>query len=210
MTVRELGWPAIAALLLALATVIIAVTSSNLAFAFYHWWWVPALGAAVDLLGEHHGEPGALGGAHLGERRHGGPQILDEGGVAGGERLLVVERFGDLHHAPQRQQALGGDGRRAKPLGEALRHGSHLGERVLVHHHAPAGLLAHEGPFTPDALTQTFENLPPLALGLGATAGFSSGNHQYSSSVWGTSIQPDGSFKNLYFWSEGNSIQFFE
>jgi ABC-type branched-subunit amino acid transport system substrate-binding protein len=81
----------------------------------------------------------------------------------------------------------------------------YISARVFI-----AGLLAHEGPFTPDALTQTFEKLPPLALGLGATAGFSSGNHQYSSSVWGTSIQPDGSFKNLYFWSEGNSIQFFE
>jgi hypothetical protein len=28
--------------------------------------------------------------------------------------------------------------------------------------------------------------------------------------VWGTSIQPDGMFKNLYFWSDGSSIQFFE
>jgi ABC-type branched-subunit amino acid transport system substrate-binding protein len=81
----------------------------------------------------------------------------------------------------------------------------YISARVFI-----AGLLAHQGPFTPDSLTQTFEKLPPLALGLGATAGFSSGNHQYSSSVWGTEIQPDGSFKNLYFWSEGNSIQFFE
>ncbi len=81
----------------------------------------------------------------------------------------------------------------------------YISARVFI-----AGLLAHEGPFTPDALLQTFEQLPPLALGLGATAGFSSSNHQYSSSVWGTTIQSDGSFKNLYFWSEGNSIQFFE
>jgi hypothetical protein len=81
----------------------------------------------------------------------------------------------------------------------------YISARVFI-----AGLLAHQGPFTPDSLTETFEKLPPLALGLGATAGFSSGNHQYSSSVWGTEIQPDGSFKNLYFWSEGNSIQFFE
>jgi ABC-type branched-subunit amino acid transport system substrate-binding protein len=81
----------------------------------------------------------------------------------------------------------------------------YISARVFI-----AGLLVHKGPFTPDTLTQTFEKLPPLALGLGATAGFSSSNHQYSSSVWGTAIQPDGTFKNLYFWSEGNSIQFFE
>jgi ABC-type branched-subunit amino acid transport system substrate-binding protein len=73
-----------------------------------------------------------------------------------------------------------------------------------------AGLLAHKGPFTPDTLVHTFERLPDLSLGLGATSGFSPMNHQYSSSVWGTSIQPDGSFKNLYFWSSGGSIQFFE
>jgi branched-chain amino acid transport system substrate-binding protein len=73
-----------------------------------------------------------------------------------------------------------------------------------------AGLLAHQGPFTPDSLVTTFEALPDLSLGIGATSGFSSMNHQYSQSVWGTSIQPDGSFKNLYFWSDGTPIQFFE
>jgi hypothetical protein len=73
-----------------------------------------------------------------------------------------------------------------------------------------AGLLAHNGPFTPETLIKTFEKLPDLSLGLGATSGFSPNNHQYSSSVWGTSIQPDGSFKNLYFWSSGSSINFFE
>ncbi len=73
-----------------------------------------------------------------------------------------------------------------------------------------AGLLAHQGPFTPDSLVPTFEALPDLSLGIGATSGFSPSNHQYSQSVWGTSIQPDGSFKNLYFWSEGIPIQFFE
>lgn len=73
-----------------------------------------------------------------------------------------------------------------------------------------AGLLAHEGPFIPDTLVETFEKLPDLAFGLGATSGFSAMNHQYSSSVWGTTIQPDGAFKNLYFWSAGGSIQFFE
>ena len=73
-----------------------------------------------------------------------------------------------------------------------------------------AGLEAHQGPFTPEALVKTFEALPELSLGLGASAGFSTSNHQYSSSVWGTSILPDGSFKNLYFWSAGQPIQFFE
>ena len=73
-----------------------------------------------------------------------------------------------------------------------------------------AGLIAHKGPFTPDALVQTFEALPDLSLGIGASSGFSPTNHQYSNSVWGTSIQADGSFKNLYFWSSGTPIQFFE
>ena len=73
-----------------------------------------------------------------------------------------------------------------------------------------AGLLEHKGPFTPDKLIHTFEHLPELTLGLGAGAGFSPQNHHYSRSVWGTSIEPDGRFKNLYFWSEGSSIQFFE
>ncbi|HEY5926051.1 MAG TPA: ABC transporter substrate-binding protein [Kofleriaceae bacterium] len=73
-----------------------------------------------------------------------------------------------------------------------------------------AGLLAHRGPFTPEALIGTLEHLPDLSFGLGATSGFSTANHQYSSSVWGTVIQPDGSFKNLYFWSSSGSIQFFE
>jgi branched-chain amino acid transport system substrate-binding protein len=73
-----------------------------------------------------------------------------------------------------------------------------------------AGLLAHTGPFTPDSLVDSFEALPDLSLGIGATSGFSPMNHQYSQSVWGTSIQADGSFKNLYFWSSGIPIQFFE
>lgn len=72
------------------------------------------------------------------------------------------------------------------------------------------GLLAHDGPFTPDSLIGAFENLPQLSLGLGASAGFSKANHTYSSSVWGTSIMPTGDFKNLYFWTTGSAIQFFE
>jgi ABC-type branched-subunit amino acid transport system substrate-binding protein len=73
-----------------------------------------------------------------------------------------------------------------------------------------AGLLAHDGPFTPESLLSAFETLPDLSLGLGATAGFSTVNHTYSSSVWGTSIMPTGEFKNLYFWTTNSAIQFFE
>jgi len=73
-----------------------------------------------------------------------------------------------------------------------------------------AGLLSHQGPFTPDSLIGAFETLPNLSLGIGANAGFGPANHQYSSSVWGTSIQATGSFKNLYFWTSGSAIQFFE
>lgn len=73
-----------------------------------------------------------------------------------------------------------------------------------------AGLTAHQGPFTPDSLIATFESLPGLVLGIGANSGFSATSHQYSNSVWGTSITPAGTFKNLYFWTSGSPIQFFE
>jgi ABC-type branched-subunit amino acid transport system substrate-binding protein len=81
----------------------------------------------------------------------------------------------------------------------------YLSTRVFI-----AGLLAHAGPFTPDSLIPDFENLPDLSLGVGSNAGFTASNHQYSQSVWGTVVQPDGSFKNLYFWTAGSAIQFFE
>jgi branched-chain amino acid transport system substrate-binding protein len=81
----------------------------------------------------------------------------------------------------------------------------YIAARVLI-----AGLEAHKGVFTPKELVKTLEKLPELSLGLGASSGFSATNHQYSRTVWGTSIQPDGSFKNLYFWSAGVPIQFFE
>jgi branched-chain amino acid transport system substrate-binding protein len=73
-----------------------------------------------------------------------------------------------------------------------------------------AGLDAHKGPFTAASLVDTFETLPDLGLGVGATSGFSTKSHQYSNSVWGTILQPDGTFKNLYFWSAGIPIMFFE
>lgn len=81
----------------------------------------------------------------------------------------------------------------------------YISARVFI-----AGLEAHKGPFTPQDLVKTFESLPDLSLGLGAGAGFSTSKHQYSQSVWGTSIQPNGTFRNLYFWSSGQAIQFFE
>jgi hypothetical protein len=73
-----------------------------------------------------------------------------------------------------------------------------------------AALTAHQGPFTPDSLVQTIENLPDLSLGLGAASGFSPTNHSYSKSVWGTAIGADGSFQDIYFWSDGSPIQLFE
>ena len=81
----------------------------------------------------------------------------------------------------------------------------YLAGRVFV-----AGLAAHQGAFTPDALVATFERMAPLSLGLGATSGFSPGRHDYSKSVFGTAIDPAGGFANSYFWSEGSAIQLFE
>lgn len=73
-----------------------------------------------------------------------------------------------------------------------------------------AGLLAHEGPFTPYSLVSTFENLPNQTLGLGAWAGFSPSDHNYSKSVWGTALDANAAFKNRYFWTEGTALQQFE
>ncbi len=81
----------------------------------------------------------------------------------------------------------------------------YLAGRVFV-----AGLAAHKGAFTPDALVATFENLPHLNLGLGATSGFTPARHDFSKSVFGTAIDADGGFANSYFWSEGAAIQLFE
>jgi ABC-type branched-subunit amino acid transport system substrate-binding protein len=72
------------------------------------------------------------------------------------------------------------------------------------------GLQATKGAFTAENMESAFENLPPSTLGLGASAGFTKDVHQYSKSVWGTSITPDGGFQNRYFWSDGVKIQLFE
>lgn len=71
-----------------------------------------------------------------------------------------------------------------------------------------AGLRAHQGPYTADALIQTFETLPNLSLGLGAAASFA--DHQYSHSVWGTIVGADGKFTNRYFWTSPGPIQLYE
>jgi len=81
----------------------------------------------------------------------------------------------------------------------------YISARVFI-----AGLQQHQGPFTPDSLIQSFESLPDLSLGIGASSGFSSTNHQYSGSVWGTNLMADGTFQNLYFWAEGIPIQFYQ
>jgi ABC-type branched-subunit amino acid transport system substrate-binding protein len=73
-----------------------------------------------------------------------------------------------------------------------------------------AGMLAHKGEFTPDGLVTTFETLPKLSLGVGASSGFTKSDHNYSKSVWGTSLDASASFKNRYFWSEGTPLQLFE
>jgi hypothetical protein len=89
----------------------------------------------------------------------------------------------------------------------------YISTRVFI-----AGLLNNEGPFTPESMIAAFETLPDLGLGIGATAGFRpcpdtdecGAKHQYSNSVWGTILNADGEFRNLYFWRDGSPIQFFE
>jgi hypothetical protein len=81
----------------------------------------------------------------------------------------------------------------------------YLDARIFI-----AGLLKHQGRFTPDALIPTFESLPDLALGIGANASFAAAQHEYSKSVWGTSITSDGTFSDHYFWTDGTPIELAE
>ena len=67
------------------------------------------------------------------------------------------------------------------------------------------GLLNVSGPITPDSMIPALQSLPNLSLGLGATAGFSPTNHQYLDSVWGTTLNGDGSFKDTYYWTVDTS-----
>jgi hypothetical protein len=71
------------------------------------------------------------------------------------------------------------------------------------------GLKTVKGDVTPDNMVTAFETLPTINLALGASAGFSPTNHQYSQSVWGTGILPDGTFSNTYFYSN-NTLQLFQ
>ncbi len=71
------------------------------------------------------------------------------------------------------------------------------------------GLRRAKSPITPDSMITAFETLPPMNLALGASAGFSATNHQYSQSVWGTGIEPNGTFSNTYFFSN-NTLQLFQ
>ncbi|MDB4940469.1 MAG: putative leucine/isoleucine/valine-binding protein precursor [Labilithrix sp.] len=72
------------------------------------------------------------------------------------------------------------------------------------------GLKNTTGSFTADNMVTAFETLRAGNLGLGASAGFSKDKHQYSQSVYGTEITPEGRFQNRYFWSDGSPIQLFE
>ena len=56
----------------------------------------------------------------------------------------------------------------------------------------------------PSALVTTFETLPDLSLGIGATSGFSPTTTSTRTRCGARRIQADGSFKNLYFWSDGH------
>jgi ABC-type branched-subunit amino acid transport system substrate-binding protein len=72
------------------------------------------------------------------------------------------------------------------------------------------GLRANRQAFTPDNLVAAFESLATLNIGLGGFIGFSATSHQASKSIWGTAINPDGTFTDKYFWSDGAAIQLVE
>ncbi len=72
------------------------------------------------------------------------------------------------------------------------------------------GLKNNPGAMTSANLVTSFESLATLNIGLGGFVGFSAASHQASKSVWGTAINPDGSFADKYFWSDGAKIQLAE
>lgn len=72
------------------------------------------------------------------------------------------------------------------------------------------GLKKNTAAFTSENLVTSFESLASLDIGLGGFIGFSATSHQASKSVWGTVINPDGSFSDKYFWSDGSKIQLAE
>jgi ABC-type branched-subunit amino acid transport system substrate-binding protein len=73
-----------------------------------------------------------------------------------------------------------------------------------------AALAAHDGPFTPDGLVDTLEKQTSLDVGLPGDFGFSPDRHQYSSAIWGTALEADGTFRPAYVWHEGAPIQLLE
>ncbi len=72
------------------------------------------------------------------------------------------------------------------------------------------GLKNNSGVFTSANLVGAFEQLAALDIGVGGFVGFSPSNHQASKSIWGTAINPDGTFQDKYFWSDGSKIQLSE
>jgi branched-chain amino acid transport system substrate-binding protein len=72
------------------------------------------------------------------------------------------------------------------------------------------GLKNNRRPFTASNLVAAFEGMSQLNIGLGGFIGFSPENHQASKSIWGTAINPDGTFSDKYFWSDGAKIQLAE
>jgi ABC-type branched-subunit amino acid transport system substrate-binding protein len=72
------------------------------------------------------------------------------------------------------------------------------------------GLKNNPGAFSSDNLVSSFEGLTQLNIGLGGFSGFSPDIHQASKSVWGTTINSDGSFGDKYFWTDGSKIQLAE
>jgi branched-chain amino acid transport system substrate-binding protein len=72
------------------------------------------------------------------------------------------------------------------------------------------GLKKNAGAFTSANLVNAFEALGQVNIGLGGFVGFSAASHQASKSIWGTAINPDGTFTDKYFWSDGSKIQLSE
>jgi ABC-type branched-subunit amino acid transport system substrate-binding protein len=108
----------------------------------------------------------------------------------------VVPSYDDTNPVVQQYRALLG----GSPTLTSLE--GYLTGKVFI-----AGLLAHQGLFTPDALVSTFETMVPLDLGFGATPGFSATRHDWSRSIFGTELTPAGAFTPRYVWTEGQPIQ---
>jgi hypothetical protein len=49
----------------------------------------------------------------------------------------------------------------------------------------------------PEKLVAALEGIRDLDLGIGARLGFSPSEHQASHKVWGTTLQPDGSWRQI-------------